>query len=125
MRHQAPVGAAFAFLAMAVASPPPVALAQVHVHYVRTQQSQEPAPSGQLAPRLQNLGNHTFPVTTKSEQAQTFINQASTCMASTTRKPAGPSAKPPGSIELRHGLLPLVLGPNINMLMDQRRGAGA
>ena len=30
---------------------------------------------GQLAPRLQNLGNHTFPVTTNSARAQLFINQ--------------------------------------------------
>jgi hypothetical protein len=30
---------------------------------------------GQLAPRLQNLGNHKFPVTTNSARAQLFINQ--------------------------------------------------
>ena len=28
-----------------------------------------------LAPRLQNLGAHTFPVGTKVEQAQMFMNQ--------------------------------------------------
>ena len=32
--------------------------------------------SGQVAPRLQNLGNHEFPVTTDSARAQLFINQA-------------------------------------------------
>ena len=31
---------------------------------------------GQIAPRLQNLGNHQFPVTTSSARAQLFINQA-------------------------------------------------
>ena len=30
---------------------------------------------GQIAPRLQNLGNHQFPVTTSSARAQLFINQ--------------------------------------------------
>ena len=34
-----------------------------------------PAPGKPLAPRLQNLGVHTFPVTTTSERAQLFINQ--------------------------------------------------
>ena len=32
-------------------------------------------PSGALAPRLQDLGDHVFPVTTKSKQAELFINQ--------------------------------------------------
>ena len=30
---------------------------------------------GQLAPRLQNLGDYKFPVTTSSPRAQLFINQ--------------------------------------------------
>jgi hypothetical protein len=30
---------------------------------------------GQVAPRLQNLGDHQFPVTTSSARAQLFINQ--------------------------------------------------
>ena len=30
---------------------------------------------GQTAPRLQNLGNYQFPVTTNSARAQLFINQ--------------------------------------------------
>ena len=34
-----------------------------------------PRPGGALAPRLQNLGSHTFKVTTKSVRAQQFINQ--------------------------------------------------
>jgi hypothetical protein len=35
----------------------------------------KPGPEESLAPRLLNLGKHTFPVTTKSERAQEFINQ--------------------------------------------------
>ncbi|MEE4604777.1 MAG: hypothetical protein V2J65_26105, partial [Desulfobacteraceae bacterium] len=37
---------------------------------------QSTALPGQIAPRLQNLGNHKFPVTTTSARAQLFINQA-------------------------------------------------
>ena len=47
----------------------------VHKHYEESKEAETPAPTGQLAPRLQNLGLHTFPVTTKSKQAQLFVNQ--------------------------------------------------
>lgn len=41
-----------------------------------SQNEAQPAdPAGQRAPRLQNPGNHKFPVTTNSELAQYFINQ--------------------------------------------------
>ena len=36
---------------------------------------QQPGPNGELAPRLQNLGSHTFPVSTKNAEAQAFMNQ--------------------------------------------------
>ncbi len=36
---------------------------------------QSTAVPGQTAPRLQNLGDHEFPVTTNSARAQLFINQ--------------------------------------------------
>ena len=44
-----------------------------HAHYAAV--PDKPNADGQLAPRLQNLGAYTFPVTTKTEQAQQFINQ--------------------------------------------------
>ena len=46
-----------------------------HVHYSEPAQQSQPSPTGALAPRLQNLGSHRFPVTTKNRQAQLFINQ--------------------------------------------------
>jgi hypothetical protein len=60
-----------AFLAaMAV---PVAALAQtpppVHQHYEKPSGNEAPAPGMPLAPRLLNLGPHTFPVTTRSEEA--------------------------------------------------------
>ena len=49
--------------------PPPAG----HVHY--TAAPQEASPTGALAPRLQNLGSHVFPVSTRNRQAQQFVNQ--------------------------------------------------
>ena len=45
-----------------------------HVHYAEPA-AQQASPSGALAPRLQNLGSHTFPVSTRNRQAQQFMNQ--------------------------------------------------
>src|SRR6476469_5349755 len=47
-----------------------------HQHYQRPPgYDQAAAPGMPLAPRLQNLGVHTFKVTTSSDRAQLFINQ--------------------------------------------------
>src|SRR5690349_8514509 len=48
-----------------------------HVHYVPPPASQasQTSASGAIAPRLQNLGSHTFPVSTRNRDAQTFMNQ--------------------------------------------------
>ena len=43
-----------------------------HVHYTEPAQ-QGVSPTGALAPRLQKLGNHTFPVSTKNPRAQLFM----------------------------------------------------
>ena len=46
-----------------------------HQHYAVAPEASRPSPTGALAPRLQNLGTHTFPVTTTSKDAQAFISQ--------------------------------------------------
>ncbi len=47
-----------------------------HKHYDKPAgYDQAVAPGMPVAPRLQNLGVHTFTVTTKSDRAQLFINQ--------------------------------------------------
>src|SRR6185503_20280358 len=46
-----------------------------HVHYKESPEASQASPTGQLAPRLQKLGTHVFPVTTKNKQAQLFMNQ--------------------------------------------------
>ena len=49
--------------------------APVHKHYDEPKDAPAPPPGAPLAPRLQNLGVHTFPVSTKVARAQLFMNQ--------------------------------------------------
>src|SRR5687767_11086626 len=51
------------------------AQAPVHKHYDAPEHATKPSASGALAPRLQNVGKHTFPTTCASDQAQLFMNQ--------------------------------------------------
>ena len=51
-------------LAVVLAAFPAGGSAQSHKHYTHAEEAEKPAPSGALAPRLQNLGDHVFPVTT-------------------------------------------------------------
>jgi len=53
----------------------PMAEESGHKHYEKPEGDDRPSKKGAVAPRLQNLGTHTFKVTTKSGQAQRFINQ--------------------------------------------------
>src|SRR5690349_1658664 len=46
-----------------------------HKHYMQSDMANKPGPNGQLAPRLQNLGTHTFPVSTRNKLAQRYVNQ--------------------------------------------------
>src|SRR5688572_23966994 len=74
--HPAPLVVVAALL-----SPPVVAgvaaqpAAPSHKHYDEPKDAPAPAPGAPLAPRLQNLGVHTFPVSTNVARAQQFINQ--------------------------------------------------
>ena len=65
-------GAAILWLALATTA---WAQATVHQHYAKDAHSDQPAADGRMAPRLQSLGSHKFPVTTKSAEAQKFIDQ--------------------------------------------------
>lgn len=46
-----------------------------HQHSMQSGMVNKPDPDGQLAPSLQNLGSHTFPVSTRNKLAQQYINQ--------------------------------------------------
>jgi tetratricopeptide (TPR) repeat protein len=82
---------------------------------------QSTALPGQIAPRLQNLGNHKFNVTTNSDRAQLFISQAMMLVygfnhAEATRSFHEAARLDPNCAMAYWGMA-LVLGPNINMAM--------
>ena len=92
-----------------------------HQHYEKSENASKPSPSGALAPRLQNLGTHVFPVTTGSPQAQLFINQGFNLAygfnhAEAARAFAEAARLDPDCAMAYWGHA-LVLGPNINMPM--------
>src|SRR5688500_13825469 len=70
-----PVVAAVAFGPPVVAGAAAQAAGPSHTHSDDRKPAPGSAPGAPLAPRLQNLGVHTFPVSTKSERAQLFMNQ--------------------------------------------------
>ncbi|MFI5169518.1 MAG: hypothetical protein ACHQM7_04075 [Vicinamibacterales bacterium] len=92
-----------------------------HKHYEESQAAMKPAPSGEIAPRLQNLGRHTFKVSTKSRQAQAFVNQGVNLAYGFNHAEAGRSfreaARLDPSCAMAYWGQALVLGPNINAPM--------
>ena len=93
-----------------------------HKHYDTASEAIDtPSPSGALAPRLQNVGAHAFPVTTRSEQAQRFINQGLNLAYGFNHAEAGrafaEAARLDPQCAMAHWGQALVLGPNINVPM--------
>lgn len=93
----------------------------VHKHYQDNESFDTPSASGAIAPRLQNVGKHTFPVTTKSEQAQRFINQGLNLTYGFNHAEAGrafaEAARLDPNAAMAYWGQALVLGPNINAPM--------
>ena len=81
----------------------------------------QPGPAGVLAPRLQNLGTHTFKVTTKSARAQQFVNQGLNLAYGFNHAEAGrafaEAARLDPGCAMAYWGQALVLGPNINAAM--------
>lgn len=79
------------------------------------------AVEGQIAPRLQNLGDHPFPVTTNAARAQLFINQGLMLAYGFNHAEAGRSFREAARLDpdcaMAYWGMALVLGPNINMPM--------
>jgi len=93
----------------------------VHKHYEASPQADKPGPGGELAPRLQNLGKHTFPVSCKSAKAQAFINQGLNLAYGFNHAEAGRAFREAARLEpgcaMAYWGQALVLGPNINAPM--------
>jgi tetratricopeptide (TPR) repeat protein len=96
----------------------------MHKHYVAPDAmvAQAPAPGQPVAPRLQNLGVHTFKVTTKSARAQLFINQGVNLAYGFNHAEAGrafaEAARLDPNCAMAYWGQALVLGPNINAQMN-------
>src|SRR5439155_693950 len=93
-----------------------------HVHYKETGQQSQASPTGALAPRLQKLGNHAFPVSTKNPQAQLFMNQGLNLSYAFNHAEAGRAYREAERLDPHLAIAywgeALALGPNINAPMD-------
>jgi tetratricopeptide (TPR) repeat protein len=96
--------------------------APVHKHYEKPADAVEPKPGMPVAPRLQNLGVHTFPVSTKNERAQLFINQGVNLAFGFNHAEAARAFAEAARLDPECAMAywghALVLGPNINAPMD-------
>ncbi len=98
------------------------AAAPTHKHYEASAQATQPGPNGELAPRLQSLGSHTFPVSTKNANAQAFMNQglnlAYAFNHAEARRAFREAARLDPLLAMAYWGQALVLGPNINAMME-------
>ncbi|MGE0336534.1 MAG: hypothetical protein AB7Q76_14695, partial [Gammaproteobacteria bacterium] len=82
----------------------------------------QPGPDGELAPRLQNLGDHHFAVTTGNAAAQRFIDQglklAYAFNHAEARRAFREAARLDPALAMAYWGQALVLGPNINAMMQ-------
>lgn len=92
-----------------------------HVHYKEPAQ-QGVSPTGAIAPRLQKLGDHKFPVSTKNAQAQLFMNQGLNLSYAFNHAEAGRAYREAERLDPKLAIAywgeALALGPNINAPMD-------
>src|SRR5436305_4026226 len=92
-----------------------------HVHYKEPAQ-QGVSPTGAIAPRLQKLGDHKFPVSTKNAQAQLFMNQRLNLSYAFSHAEAGRAYREAERLDPSLAMAfwgeALALGPNINAPMD-------
>ena len=93
-----------------------------HVHYTKSADQDKPSATGAIAPRLQKLGTHTFPVSTKNPQAQLFMNQGLNLSYAFNHAEAGRAYREAGRLDPNLAIAywgeALALGPNINAPMS-------
>jgi tetratricopeptide (TPR) repeat protein len=100
----------------------PTAAPPTHKHYERpANYDTAQGPDAPLAPRLQNLGIHTFVVSSKVERAQAFINQGVNLSYAFNHAEAArafaEAARLEPNLAMAYWGHALVLGPNINAPM--------
>src|SRR4051812_17383777 len=93
-----------------------------HVHYKASVETTQTTPTGQIAPRLQKLGSHVFPVSTKNKQAQLFMNQGLNLSYAFNHAEAGRAYREAERLVPNLAMAfwgeSLALGPNINAPMS-------
>ena len=94
-----------------------------HKHYDKPAAYETPrGPNMPVAPRLQNLGAHTFPVSTRVKQAQLFINQGVNLAYAFNHAEAARAFAEAARLDSQNPMAywghALVLGPNINATMS-------
>lgn len=98
-----------------------LAQAPAHKHYESSPEAEKPSATGEMAPRLQNLGAYTFPVTTRSKKAQAFIDQGVNLTYGFNHVEAGRAFREAARLDptcaMAYWGQALVLGPNINLPM--------
>jgi tetratricopeptide (TPR) repeat protein len=98
------------------------ARAQTHKHYQEPTRTSEASAAGRLAPILEGLGSHRFPVTTASREAQRYVNQGMILAFGFNHAEAGRSFREAARLDpecpMAYWGQALVLGPNINAAMD-------
>lgn len=98
--------------------------AQGHLHPAHPSPSNEQGP-----PKLMNLGSHTFPVSTRNQLAQRYINQGLNLSYGFNHAEAGrafrEAAQLDPSLAIAYWGQALVLGPNINAPMEAKDEAPA
>ena len=92
-----------------------------HKHYEKPAAYDQTEPGKPLAPRLQNLGVHTFPVSTKNSRAQLFFNQGLNLIYAFNHAEAARAFAEAARLDPQAAMAfwgqALVLGPNINAPM--------
>ncbi|MEO7320301.1 MAG: hypothetical protein ABIW02_01530 [Nitrosospira sp.] len=95
-----------------------------HKHYAQSNPASQADRDGQVAPRLLNLGPHAFPVSTRNKLAQQFINQGINLSYAFNHAEAGrafrEAARLDPSLAMAYWGQALVLGPNINAMMESK-----
>lgn len=93
-----------------------------HKHYESDAMANQSGPDDQIAPRLQNLGSHAFPVSTQNKQAQLFFNQGINLNYGFNHAEAQrafrEAARLDPTLAMAYWGQALALGPNINAMMD-------
>ncbi|MBL8496668.1 hypothetical protein ABF87_00315 [Nitrosomonas sp. JL21] len=91
-------------------------------HVSAASAAQQPASNDQPGPRLQNLGKHTFSVSTRNPLAQQYVNQGLNLAYgfnhAEARQAFREAARLDADLAMAYWGQALVLGPNINAMME-------